>query len=204
VFAFSRLLFTPLLSRLLFASSLNVSFFTSFFHASFPRLLFTLFVVSCDVSRPGDTQGAQSYGRWEWHGRLAVEPDPRLTLVRMRIDTARGGGDVVLARYDFNPSAAEGDEYALTTGLELGRVRDLKVNTPYTLGPPPGRIPAFATVACLCRPLKPDSVRGAFLLATRGLRQLTGRIDATLYFTEWNDSSRHVIYSLHQRIDAIK
>ena len=161
-------------------------------------------MVSCDVSRPGDTQGAQSYGRWEWHARLAVEPDARLTLVRMRIDTARGGGDVVLARYDFNPSAAEGDEYALTIGLELGRVRDLKANTSYTLGPPPGRIPAVATVACLCRPLKPDSVRGAFLLATRGLRQLTGRIDATLYFTEWNDSSRHVIYSLHQRIDAIK
>jgi len=181
---------------------------TPLFHASFARLFFTsffhAFLLSCDVSRPGDTQAVQSYGRWEWHGRLAVEPDPRLTLVRMRIDTARGGGDVVLARYDFNPSDAEGDEYALTIGLELGRVRDLNVNTPYPLGPPPARIAAFATVACLCRPLRPDSVRGAFLLATRGLRQLTGRIDATLYFTEWNDSSRHVIYSLHQRIDAIK
>ena len=179
-------------------------FSTSLFHAFFSRLLFTLLVVSCDVSRPGDTLGVQSYGRWEWHGRLAVEPDLRLTLVRMWIDTTRGGGDVVLARYDFNPSPGSGDEYSLTIGLELGRVRDLKTNTPYPIGPPPARIPAFGAVACLCRPLKPDSVRGALLLATRGQRQLTGRVDATLYFTEWNDSSRHVIYSLHQRIDAVK
>ena len=78
------------------------------------------------------------------------------------------------------------------------------MNTPYPLGPAPARVAAFASVTCLCRPLRPDSVRGTFLLATRGLRQLTGRVDANLYFTEWNDSSRHVTYALHQRIDAIK
>ena len=83
-------------------------------------------------------------------------------------------------------------------------MRDLTPGTPYTLGPPPARVPAHATVACLCPPLKPDSVRGTLLLATRGLRHLAGRVDATLYFTEWNDTSRHVTYSLHQRIDAIK
>ncbi len=71
-------------------------------------------------------------------------------------------------------------------------------------GAGPGQIAAHATVACLCRPLRPDSVGGTYLLATRGLRQLTGRVDATLYFTEWNDTARHVTYSLHQRIDAIK
>jgi hypothetical protein len=59
-------------------------------------------------------------------------------------------------------------------------------------------------VTCLCRPLKPDSVRGTFTLATRGLRQITGRVDATLYFTEWNDAARHVTYPLHQRIDLLK
>ncbi len=75
---------------------------------------------------------------------------------------------------------------------------------PYAFGAGPGQIAAHATVACLCRPLRPDSVGGTYLLATRGLRQLTGRVDATLYFTEWNDASRHVTYSLHQRIDAIK
>jgi len=161
-------------------------------------------LAACDVSRSGDTQALQSLGRWEWHGRLVVEPDPHLTIVRMRIDTMATGGDVVLARYDFNPAAGEGDEYALTLGLELGRVRELDVNTPYPLGPAPARVAAFASATCLCRPLRPDSVRGTFLLATRGLRQLTGRVDATLYFTEWNDSSRHVSYALHQRIDAIK
>jgi hypothetical protein len=160
-------------------------------------------VCGCGISRPDDTQGVQSLGRWEWHARLLVEADPHLTIVRMRIDTSQGGGDVILARYDFNPTDGEGDEYALTLGLEVGRVRDLKPR-PYPLGPAPAGIPAFATVTCLCRPLKPDSVRGTFLLATRGLRQITGRIDATLYFTEWADSSRHVTYSLHQRIDAIK
>ena len=161
-------------------------------------------LAACDVSRAGDTEALQSFGRWEWYGRLIVEPDPHLTVVRMRIDTMTGGGDVVLARYDFDPAEGEGDEYALTLGLELGRVRDLDMNTPYPLGPAPARVAAFASVTCLCRPLRPDSVRGTFLLATRGLRQLTGRVDARLYFTEWNDSSRHVTYSLHQRLDAIK
>src|SRR2546426_680265 len=66
------------------------------------------------------------------------------------------------------------------------------------------RIPAYATVTCFCRPLRPDSVRGTFRVATRGLRQITGRVDATLYFTEWNDPARHVTYSLHQRIDLVK
>jgi len=170
------------------------------------RLCVTLFLLAgCDpASRPGDTLGQQSLGRWEWHGRVLAEPDSLLTIARLRIDTTRGGGDVVLARYDFNPAVGEGDEYSLTLGLDLGRARDLKQNTPYTLGAPPARILASATVACLCSPLKPDSVRGTFLLATRGLRQITGRVDATLYFTEWNDTSRHVTYALHQRIDAIK
>jgi len=176
-------------------------------HVVAGRLCVTLLLLAgCDpASRPGDTLGQQSLGRWEWHGRVVAEPDSLLTIARLRIDTTRGGGgDVVLARYDFNPEVGEGDEYSLTLGLDLGRAHDLKQNTPYTLGSPPARIAASATVACLCRPLRPDSVRGTFLLATRGLRQITGRIDATLYFTEWNDTSRHVTYALHQRIDAIK
>lgn len=164
-----------------------------------------LLALGCDnISRPGDTLGLQSLGRWEWHGRLAVEPDPKLTLVRLTIDTTRGGGDVGLARYDFNPSPAAGDEYEIMLGLDFGRVRDLRQDVPYALGAPPARIPAYATVTCFCPPLRPDSVRGTFRVATRGLRQITGRVDATLYFTEWNDPARHATYSLHQRIDLVK
>ena len=170
------------------------------------RLCLTLLLLSaCDgVSRSDDTLGLQSYGRWEWHGRILAEADPKVTIARLRMDTSQGGGDVVLARYDFNPAVGEGDEYSLTLGLELGRAHDLVPGKPYAFGAGPGQIAAHSTVACLCRPLRPDSVGGTYLLATRGLRQLTGRVDATLYFTEWNDPARHVTYSLHQRIDAIK
>ena len=102
------------------------------------------------------------------------------------------------------PDEAVGDEYALTLGLELGRVRDLRPGVRYSVGSTRAVIPAHATVACMCRPLREDSIRGSFQLATRGLRQLTGRIDATVYLTEWNDAARHVAYSLNQRLDAIK
>lgn len=158
------------------------------------------------ASRGNETHGLQTLGLWEWHGRLVVQPDSHLTLARMRIDTGGPGpnGDVVLVRYDFNPTPGVGDEYTIALGLELGRVRDLRTGTAYAIGPPPGRIPAYATITCLCRPLKLDSARGTVALATRGLRQLNGRVDATLYFGEWNDPSRHLTYFLHQRFDAIK
>jgi len=156
--------------------------------------------------REPDTRAVQTLGRWEWHGRLVAEPDSHLTLARLRIDTsaAAAAGDVVLARYEFNPTDTDGDEYALTVGLGLGRVRELPLGQSLALGPPPARIPAFATIACLCRPLKLDSVRGRLRLATRGMRQLTGRLDAAFYFSEWNDSTRHARYAVHQRLDAIK
>src|SRR2546430_1454792 len=148
--------------------------YVTIFRDALPRrlclMLLPLLCLACDgVSRPDDTLGLQSSARWEWRGRLVVEPDSALTLA-----------------------------------WDLETVRDLRQNVPYVLGPPPARTPAYATVTCLCRPLKPDSVRGTFTLATRGLRQITGRVDATLYFTEWNDAARHVTYSLHQRIDLLK
>ncbi|PYO97066.1 MAG: hypothetical protein DMD61_13050 [Gemmatimonadetes bacterium] len=135
---------------------------------------------------------------------MSVQLDTALALTRLSLDTTAGGGDVALARYDFNPAVGEGDEYSLTIVLDLGRARDLRPGVPHALGPPPARIPAYGTVTCFCGPLKPDSVRGTFLLVTRGLRQITGRVDATLYFTEWNAPTRHVTYSLHQRIDLVK
>ena len=75
--------------------------------------------------------------------------------------------------------------------------------TPYALGPAPG-IPAYGTVTCLCRPLKPDSVRGTFTISQRGMGQIVGRIDATLFFTAWDDSSHHSSYRLRQRIDGMR
>src|SRR5438046_10179218 len=65
------------------------------FRDALPRrlclMLLPLFCLACDgVSRPDDTLGLQSSARWEWHGRLVVEPDSALTLVRMAIDTAHG------------------------------------------------------------------------------------------------------------------
>lgn len=156
------------------------------------------------VPHQEDTQGVQHAARWEWHGRIVVAEDPTVTLARLSIDTTHGGGDVGLARYDFAPAGGEGDAYAITLALDLAHVRELRQGVPYVLGGPDARVPAWGTVVCFCPPLRPDSVRGTFRLATRGLRQITGRVDATLYFTEWNAPRHHATYPLHQRIDLVK
>jgi hypothetical protein len=184
------------------------------FHASPRRFsstlcLLTVFLGGCDVlPRPGDTTGVQNQARWVI-GRLVVDTDPRLTIVRLDIDTAPGsaGHDVLLARFDFDPSGDPGGAYSISLGLDFGRLRDLSANTRYQLGPPPageGRIPAYATVTCLCRPLRPDSVRGTYELSRHGIAQITGRMDARLYFTAWNDSTQHAVYRLRQRIEGLK
>ena len=157
----------------------------------------------CDIlPRPGDTQGEQHSGRWEQHGRIVVDTDPTYTLVRLRSDTnVAERHDVVLARFDFDPSEAVGDEYSLIVALDLGDARRLSANHPYSLG---DSIPAYATVTCLCRPLRPDSVRGTYIMQTRGSRQIAGRIDATFYFTAWNDATKHATYRLRQRIHGVR
>ena len=170
-------------------------------------LLFsTVFLASCDLlPQKGDTEGEQRAAHWDWAGRLVVDTDPVLTVVRLRIDTTgeTGRHDVILARFDFDPAYGEGDEYALTVGLDLGRAKELAVGTPLPLGPPPA-IPAYATVTCLCRPVRPDSARGTFTVLQRGLRQITARIDATFHFTAWDDSSHHVAYPLRQKFFGVK
>lgn len=171
-------------------------------------LFLTPFCFGCDVlPRRGDTDGVQQQAEWLTAGRLVVDTDPALTLVRVRaesLDTARGGHDVLVARFDFDPTPGLGDEYALTLGLDLGDVHTLERGVPYALGPPPARVPAYGTVTCLCRPLKPDSVRGTFTISQRGLAQIVARIDATLFFTQWADSSQHATYRLRQRLDGLK
>jgi hypothetical protein len=161
-------------------------------------------LTACEIlPHGGDTQGVQQAGRWDQRGRLIVEQDSRYTLVHMRVDTTGVSDrhDVLLARFDFNPSDGIGDEYALMIGLDIGDARQLTANHPYSLG---DSIPAFATVTCLCRPLRPDSVRGTYTMQTRGSRQLAGRIDATLYFTAWDDPNTHATYRLRQRIHGIR
>lgn len=164
-------------------------------------------VAACEIlPRAGDTEGDQEAGRWDWYGRLRVDTDERYTLVRLAVDTAphpppADRSDVVLARFEFDPSEASGDEYALTIGLEIGDARRRDARHPYALG---SDIPAVATVTCLCRPLRPDSVRGTYTIETRGIRQLAGRIDATLYFTAWHDSAVHATYALRQRIHGVR
>jgi len=157
----------------------------------------------CEIlPRPGDTQGVQGAGRWEQHGRIIVEPDPRFTAVYLRVDTTlTERHDVVLARFDFDPSDALGDEYSLEVALDLGDARRLSAGHAYRLG---DSIPAWGTVTCLCRPLRPDSVQGTYAMQTRGARQIAGRIDATLYFTAWNDPARHATYRLRQRIHGVR
>lgn len=158
---------------------------------------------ACEIlPRPGDTQGEQQKGEWQQHGRVVMQPDPRYTIVHLRIDTTGvERHDVVLARFDFDPSEGTGDEYSLTIALDIGDARARSANHPYSLG---DSIPAFATVTCLCRPLRPDSVRGTYSIHTRGVRQLAGRIDATLYFTAWDDPNTHATYRLRQRIHGVR
>jgi hypothetical protein len=166
-------------------------------------LLIAASLGACELlPRAGDTQGVQGAGRWEQHGRIVVDTDPRYTVVHLRVDTTLAERhDVVVARFDFDPSDGAGDEYALTIALDLGDARALSANRAYALG---DAIKAQATVSCLCTPLHPDSVRGTYAMQTRGARQIAGRIDATLYFTAWNDSSQHATYRLRQRIHGVR
>jgi hypothetical protein len=142
-------------------------------------------------------------GRWDWRGRLDVETDDRYTVVRLRVDTTgvTDRHDILSARFEFDPGEGTGDEYAVSIAVELGDARRLAANHPYALG---SEMPAYGTVVCMCRPLRPDSVRGTYTMTTRGLRQLSGRIDATLYFTAWDDRTVHATYRLQQRIFGIR
>jgi len=164
---------------------------------------------ACDfLPHPGDTEGDQRAAQWVRSGRLVVDTDPRLTIVRLGIDslvdTARGH-DVLLARFEFDPDhTSAGDEYAIGIGLDLGKTRGMHYGTPVALGGSTAPIPAVATITCLCRPLRFDSVRGTYTLSHRGMAQLTARIDAWLYFTAWDDSSRHATYRLRQRIEGLR
>lgn len=173
------------------------------------RLLLTSCCVGCGFfPEKGDTEGDQQQAQWLTSARLVVDTDPTLTIIRLKgepLDSARGGQHLILARYDFDPDrTSAGDEYSLRIALDLGNIRSLERGTAYALGPPPARIAAYATVSCLCNPLRPDSVRGTFTIVQHGFAQIVGRIDATLFFTQWNDRTKHATYRLRQRLDALR
>lgn len=170
-------------------------------------VLTALAVSACDLlPHPGDTLGVQREAVWSQHGRIVADTDPEVTLVHVRIDSTGGTGrrDAVLARFDFDPTPAEGDEYEIVIGLDLGNARDMGNWRHYRIGGAGAPVHAVATVACFCRPLRPDSVRGTYQLLRRGVAQITGRLDARLYFTAWNDTTKHAVYLLRQRIEGVR
>ncbi|HEV8381603.1 MAG TPA: hypothetical protein VGQ29_08460, partial [Gemmatimonadales bacterium] len=84
--------------------------------------------------------------------------------MHLRVDTTVAERhDVVLSRFDFDPTDALGDEYSLTVALDLGDARRLSAYHSYPLD---DSIAAWGTVTCLCRPLRPDSVRGTYEMQT--------------------------------------
>lgn len=173
------------------------------FHRTFFLLL--PFLTACELlPRPGDTQGEQHQALWSSAGRLVVDTDPRFTIVRIRVDSSVSGRhDVLLARFGFG-NADDGSAYDLTLGLDFGDTRNLTLGKAYTVGGGRAEIPAFGTVACLCHPLRPDSVRGTYELERLGIAQITGHIDVILFFTAWDDPRVHATYRLKQRIEGVK
>jgi hypothetical protein len=164
-----------------------------------------LTVVACELlPRPGDTQGEQVRAEWRSDGRLVVDTDPRLTIVQIRVDSGVAGRhDVLLTKFEFG-DPADASAYEVSLGLDFGDTRKLTTGTPYSVGGARAEIPAAGTVACLCHPLRPDSVRGTYELERLGIAQITGHIDVTLFFTAWDDPRLHATYRLKQRIEGVK
>lgn len=169
-------------------------------------VLTAVVIGGCELlPRPGDTQGEQNQALWTSSGKLVVDTDPRLTIMQVRVDTAGvvGRHDVLLTRFEFG-SPVDGSAYDLNLGLDFRDTRKLSLGRPYSVGGSRAEIPAFGTVACLCRPLRPDSVRGTYELERLGIAQITGHIDVTLFFTAWDDAHVHATYRLKQRIEGVK
>src|SRR2546429_5530475 len=104
---------------------------TSLCNAVARRLCVTtlLLCLACDSSsRLDDTLGVQSSARWEWHGRITVTQDPRLTLTRLAIDTGHGGGDLGPGPLHFHPPQGGGDGDSLTLAPDPGPAREPRQN----------------------------------------------------------------------------
>ena len=168
-------------------------------------LLIAVSLEGCELlPRPGDTQGEQHQALWTNSGRLVVDTDPKLTVVRIRVDSGLAGRhDVLLTRFEFG-DPGDPSTYELTLGLDFGDTRKLSLGKLYTVGGPKADLGAVGTLACFCRPLRPDSIRGTYELERLGIAQITGHVDVTFYFTAWDDASVHTTYRLKQRIEGVK
>jgi len=98
-----------------------------------------------------DTLGLQSVARWNGHGRLVVEADSALTLVRMALDTTRGGGDVALARFDFNPAVAR-ETSTRSPWRGIGKLARPAAERPVRTWPTARAPPRYATVTACAVP----------------------------------------------------
>ena len=160
-------------------------------------------VVACFGSYRGDTEGFQRLGEWWTDARIVVEEDSILTL--RRVVAVPGEHDVLIAALDFNPSQdALGDEYSLSIAIDIGPPKALPVETQRAIGGPDGLEAALGSRIGLGPILRPDSVRGEFRLLGQGMMHTIARIDASLYFSDWDDSTKVVVERMRRRLDFIR
>jgi len=160
-------------------------------------------VVACFGSYRGDTEGFQRLGEWWTDARIVVEEDSVLTL--QRLVAAPGEHDVLIAALDFNPSRdVMGDEYSLSIAIDIGPAKTLPIGTQRALGGPDGLRAALGSRIGLGPILRPDSVRGDFRLLSQGMMHTIARIDASLYFSHWDDSTKVVVEQMRRRLDFIR
>jgi hypothetical protein len=159
--------------------------------------------VACFGSYRGDTEGFQRRAEWWTGARIVVEDDSLLTLRRLR--AGPGDHDVMIAAFDFNPSQdVLGDEYSLSIAIDIGPPGAVPIERPRPLGPPDGLEVAAGSRIGLGPILRPDSVRGEFKLISQGMMHTIGRIDAWLYFSHWDDSTKTVVERLRRRVDFLR
>jgi len=160
-------------------------------------------VAACFGSYRGDTEGFQRVGEWWTAARVVEEEDSVLTL--QRVTVAPGQHDVLVAAIDFNPTRdALGDEYSLSIAIDIGPPGHVPVGQVQTLGGPDGLPAALGSRIGLGPILRPDSVRGQFRLLSQGMMHTIARIDASLYFSHWDDSTKVVIERMRRRLDFIR
>jgi len=113
---------------------------------------------ACDVlPRRATQKGCSRQDRWS-STVDSVEPDPRYTVVYLRVDPTSSSATTSCSRGSISIQATPlVMSTPLTPALDLATARRLSAGHHYPLG---DSIPAWATVTCLCRPLRPDSVVG--------------------------------------------
>lgn len=165
--------------------------------------LVAMLVTGCLGVYPGDTEGEQRRAEWWTEARIAVEDDAELTV--RRVGVAPGTHDVVVAAFDFNASnAVLGDEFSVSFAIDLGRPGALETDAVHPIGGPGGLEAALGSRIGLGPVLRADSLRGEFMISSRGMMHMYGRIQARLYYSAWDDSSDVVVETMRQRVDFVR